>query len=56
MYKDVGRQLVQLDVVVGVHQGSVLSFLLFIIVLEAPSRLSIGAAVCRILDDQCQVH
>ena len=46
----------ELAVVVGIHQGSVLSLLLFIFVLEVPSRLSIGAAVCRILDDQCQVH
>ena len=47
----------ELDVVVGVHQGS--RFLL-IIVLEALEgvsyRLSMGAAVCRILDDQCRVH
>ena len=50
----------ELDVVVGVHQGSALSWFLLIIVLEAlegvPYRLSMGAAVCRILDDQCRVH
>ena len=39
---------------VGVHQGSVLCPLLFIIVLEALSRdrLSMGAAVCRRPDEQ----
>ena len=51
----------ELNVVVGVHQGSALSRLLLIIVLEAATRefltgFFMGAAVCRILDDQCQVH
>ena len=63
MYKDVRSRVrvgdgysEEFGVGVGFHQGSVLSPLLFIIVLEALSRLSMGAAVCRRLDDQCWVH
>ena len=46
MYKDVKSRLMggdgfseKLDVVVGVHQGSTLSLLLLIILIEAPSRV-----------------
>ena len=67
MYKDVRSRVrvgdgysEEFGVEVGVHQGSVLSPLLFIIVLEAlqgvPHRLSVGAAVRRRPDDQCWVH
>ena len=53
MYKDVRSRVRMGDafseglVVVGVHKDSVLSRLHLIIVLEAPSRLSMGAPVCR---------
>ena len=67
MYKDVRSRVrvgdgysEEFSVGVGVHQGSVLSPLLFIIVLEALSmefhRLSVGAAVRSKPDDQCWVH
>ena len=64
MYKDVRSRVrvgdgysEEFGVGVGVHQGSVLSPLLFIIVLEALSRefcaATVGAAVRRQPDDQC---
>ena len=65
MYKDVRSRVrvgdgysEEFGVGVGVHQGSVLSPLLFIIVLRGsiqgvPHRLSVGAAVRRQPDDQC---
>ena len=69
MYKDVRSRVIvddgyseEFGVGVGVHQGSVLSQLLFIIVLEAryiqgvSHRLSMGAAVCGPPDDQCWVQ
>ena len=62
MYKDVRSRVrvgdgysEEFGVGVGVHQGSVLSRLLFIIVLEALSR-EFRTAVCRPPDDQCWVH
>jgi hypothetical protein len=46
-----GMESADFEVKVGVHQGSVLSPLLFIVVLEALSRafsrLTLGAVVCR---------
>ena len=67
MYKDVRSRVrvgdgysEEFGVGVGVHQGSVLSPLLFIIVRGSiqgvPHRLSVGAAVRRRPDDQCRVH
>ena len=65
MYKDVRSRVrvgdgysEEFGVGVGVHQGSVLSPLLFIIVLEALSmEFRTGtAAVRRGPDDQCRVH
>ena len=65
MYKDVRSRVrvgdgysEEFGVGVGVHQGSVLSPLLFIIVLRGsiqgvPHRLSVGAAVRRRPDGQC---
>ena len=61
MYKDVRSRVRVGDVYseefgvgVGVHQGSVLSPLLFI--QGVSHRLSMGAAVCGRPDDQCWVH
>ena len=62
MYKDVRNRVrvgdgysEEFGVGVGVHQGSVLSPLLFILeaLSRVPHRLSLGAAVRRRPDDQC---